>query len=87
MKAWTDATDTEADVLFRTLTEHEIRTRQDLCSQQIRMAYDQRNADAMTNLHRMEDALQREMMRRLNLANFGTETTPAWLYDDEGSTR
>jgi len=62
---WTDETDAEADVFFATLSEAEIRRRQDLCKQQIVMAYRARAEDALADLHRMEDALQRSMLARL----------------------
>lgn len=61
---WTEKTDREADALFRTLSVAEIRRRQDLADQQIRLAYTQRNTDALTDLNAMRDALSREMMRR-----------------------
>ena len=63
---WTDTTDVEAAEFFATLSEREIRTRQDLCTQQIGLAWKQRNDDALADLRRMEDALAAEMMRRLD---------------------
>ena len=67
---WTDETDREADVLFRTFSDAEIRRRQDLAGQQLARAsalYD-RNPGwygiAVANLQRMQDALTREMLRR-----------------------
>lgn len=65
MIQWTDEVDREADEFFATLSDAEIRRRQDLCVQQTRMAYDQRNADALHDLHRMGDALTRAMLTRL----------------------
>ena len=62
---WTEDVDAEADVYFRTLTTPEIRRRQDLCDQQIRAAYQHRNDRALADLRRMEDALTREMLRRV----------------------
>ena len=64
MRHWTAQTDAEADVLFPTLTTADIRRRQDLCHQQQRMAFDQKNEDAMADLAAMDDALFREMLRR-----------------------
>lgn len=64
MTHWTDATDTEAAVFFDTLSEREIRRRQDLCNQQIRTAHEHRNTDALADLRRMEDALCASMLRR-----------------------
>jgi hypothetical protein len=62
---WTDETDKQAAEFFATLTETEIRRRQDLCSQQIVTAHNSRNLNALTDLRRMEDALTREMLRLL----------------------
>lgn len=64
MRHWTDETTTEADVLFRTLTFADLRRRQSLCCQQMTMAYEQRNDDAMADLAAMSDALAAEIMRR-----------------------
>jgi hypothetical protein len=63
-ETWTDETDAEAAVFFPTLPEREIRRRQDLCKQQMRLAWEQRNEQASANLQRMSDALTREMFRR-----------------------
>lgn len=65
MRKWTPETDQEADTLYRTFTEPQIRMRQDLCAQQIVMAHKQGNTDALLDLRAMEDALGREMLRRL----------------------
>lgn len=65
MRHWTDETDAEADVFFATLSEAEIRRRQDLCQQQIVSAHRDRNEDALADLRRMEDALTRTMLARL----------------------
>lgn len=67
MRHWTEQTDAEAAEYFPTLSEKEIRRRQDLCQQQIQMAYEQRKADALEDLYRMEQALANEMLRRLDL--------------------
>lgn len=65
MLNWTNETDAKAKIFFDSLTESEIRRRQDLCAQQIKMAYDQKNADALTDLRRMEAALTESMLTRL----------------------
>jgi len=65
MKHWTDETDKEADIFFATLSIKEIRNRQEICSEQIGMAWKQRNDDALEDLRRMEDALTRSMAMRL----------------------
>ena len=46
---WTDEVDQEADVYFATLSEREIRRRQDLCSQQIVIAHRERNVTRREN--------------------------------------
>lgn len=61
---WIDQTDGEAAELFDSLSVAEIRRRQDLCAQQKRLAHEQRNADAMADLDRMETALTESMLRR-----------------------
>lgn len=61
---WTDDVDARAAELFQTLSEREIRRRQDLAAQQLRLAYQAKNERAMTDLRRMQDALTREMFRR-----------------------
>lgn len=65
MRHWDDRTDAEADALFATFSESEIRWRQDLCRAQIVTAHRARNDDALADLRRMEDALQRAMFARL----------------------
>lgn len=65
MRQWTDETDREADVFFATLTEREIRRRQEICTAQIREAWRQRNDEALADLHACEEALARSMMARL----------------------
>lgn len=65
-KRWTDETDREAEAFFPTLSEAEIRKRQDLCKQQQRIAFRSRNEDALADLGRMDDALAAEMGRRLD---------------------
>jgi hypothetical protein len=65
VRRWTDDTDKEADQFFATLSESEVRRRQDLCRQQIRLAFEQRNEDALADLDRMRDALTRTMLTRL----------------------
>jgi hypothetical protein len=64
MRTWTDATDREAAKYFATLDEREIRRRQDLCSAQMKLAYEQRNEDALADLQRMDDALMEAMLCR-----------------------
>jgi hypothetical protein len=64
MKQWTDEVDREAETFFATLTETEMRRRQDLCAQQIAIAHRERKGDALDDLRRMESALVREMLRR-----------------------
>lgn len=61
---WTEKEDREADALFRTLTEKEIRKRQDLCKAQARLAFEKQNERAMLDIARQDDALMREMLRR-----------------------
>ena len=65
MKNWSDEVDEKSKIFFSTLSEKEIRRRQDLCNQQIKMAYNQKNEDALYDLQRMQKALEREMMNRL----------------------
>lgn len=55
----------KSEAFFDSLTESEIRRRQDLCEQQLRLAYEQRNADATARLRIMEQALTRAMLRRV----------------------
>lgn len=61
---WTDETDVEAAKFFATLSEAEIRRRQDLCAQQKVIAYEKGLTDAMIDLDRMDNALTAEMLRR-----------------------
>lgn len=61
---WTVKVDQEADALFRTLPEAEIRRRQDICQAQARTAYEQKNERASLDIARQEQALMREMLRR-----------------------
>ncbi len=68
---WTESTDREAEIFFRTLTTAEIRHRQELASQQIARAWknpdhlpEEIRTQALTDLNRMHDALTREMLRR-----------------------
>ena len=61
---WTDETDAQAAELFKTLPTAEIRRRQDLAAQQIRLAWEQKNERALADLRRMQDALTGEMFRR-----------------------
>ena len=65
VRHWTDETDAEADVFFASLSDAEIRRRQDLCSAQIVTAHERRNEDALADLRRMEDALCRTMLARI----------------------
>lgn len=67
MIEWTDETDREAAEYCPTLSEREIRRRQDITAQQIVMAHRQGNEDALADLRRQEGALAREMIRRLRL--------------------
>jgi ketosteroid isomerase-like protein len=64
VRHWDDATDRDADQLYRTFTEAKIRRYQDLARQQIATAYRQHNDDALADLRCMENALGREMLRR-----------------------
>lgn len=64
MMHWTDQTDAEAVALFATMSEAEIRRRQDLTREQITLAHEQRNEDALADLRRQEDALTRAMLSR-----------------------
>lgn len=61
---WTAETDAEADVLYRTFSIPKIRRYQDLAQQQIAMAAEQENDDAVADLNAMFDALVRELLRR-----------------------
>lgn len=79
---WTDECDREADLFFATLSEAEIRHRQDLCHAQQRMAYDQGNDRALADLQRMGDALARSMMARL-VADLTPEQRAELLADDD----
>jgi len=65
MRKWTDEIDAEADEFFSTLSEREIRRRQDLCRQQLKIAHDRGLTDALIDLQRMEAALTRAMLARL----------------------
>jgi hypothetical protein len=65
MRHWNEQTDAEARTFFASLPESEIRRRQDLCQQQIRIAHARRMDDALHDLRRMESALARSMMDRL----------------------
>lgn len=62
---WTPEVDAEADQFFRTLSIAELRKRQDLATQQTRIAFDQRNDNALIDLQAMHDALTREVARRI----------------------
>ena len=64
MRHWTNETDAEASSFFATLTEREVRRRQDLCAAQIAVAHDRGLTDALEDLHRMEAALQRSLLER-----------------------
>ncbi|USN14394.1 hypothetical protein KABACHOK_05810 [Brevundimonas phage vB_BpoS-Kabachok] len=61
---WTAKVDQEADALFRTLSEADIRKRQDICRQQAKLAYEQGHDRAALDIARNEEALMREMLRR-----------------------
>mgnify|MGYP000321263279 CR=1 FL=1 len=61
---WTVTVDMEADAQFRTLSEAEIRRRQDICKDQARRAFAQKHERASIDIARQEDALMREMLRR-----------------------
>lgn len=61
---WTETVDREADALFRTLSEAEIRRRQDICKDQARRAFEQKHERASIDIARQENALMREMLRR-----------------------
>lgn len=61
---WTDETDVEAAIYFDTLSTTEIRRRQDLCTAQLRLAFDQRNEHATIDLQRMQNALTDAVLRR-----------------------
>lgn len=63
-EVWDDATDAEADVLFATYDEREIRRRQHLCREQMRLAGLAHDTQALANLQRMDDALMRAMLAR-----------------------
>lgn len=62
---WNAETHREADQFYPTLSEAEIRRRQDLTRQQIEIAHRERLDDALADLHEQEDALTRDMLRRL----------------------
>jgi hypothetical protein len=61
---WTGETGREAAELFKTLSTAEIRRRQDLADQQLRLAGAQGNERATADLQHMQDALTAEMLRR-----------------------
>lgn len=61
---WTVKVDQEADALFRTLSEADIRKRQDLCKAQAQAAHEKGNDRAALDLARQDEALMREMLRR-----------------------
>lgn len=61
---WTVKVDQDADALFRTLSEAEIRRRQGICEAQARSAFEQQNERASLDIARQSDALMREMLRR-----------------------
>ncbi|UTC28673.1 hypothetical protein MARCHEWKA_01600 [Brevundimonas phage vB_BpoS-Marchewka] len=61
---WTVKVDQEADALFRTLSEADIRKRQDICRQQAKQAHEQGHDRAALDIARNEEALMREMLRR-----------------------
>lgn len=61
---WAEETDRQAAELFKTLSTTEIRSRQDLAAQQVRLAWEQKNERALADLRAMQDALTREMFRR-----------------------
>lgn len=61
---WTVKVDQEADALFRTLDEADIRRRQAICEAQAKSAFDQKNERASLDIARQADALMREMLRR-----------------------
>ncbi len=65
MRHWTEKTDREADFYFATLPEFEIRRRQDLCGQQITIAFKRGLIDALEDLQAMDQALARSMLARL----------------------
>ena len=65
IRHWTDDTDDAADAFFSTLSNAEIRRRQDLCNQQMVIAHRERKTDALEDLQRMEAALIRAMFARL----------------------
>jgi hypothetical protein len=71
---WTDDTDAEADAYFATLSESEIRRRQDICREQQRTAFERRNTNALADLQRMDDALARAMFAKLIRSHGGLET-------------
>lgn len=61
---WTEQVDREADTLFRTLTEADIRKRQDICQAQAKLAFEQKHDRAALDIARQDEALMREMLRR-----------------------
>lgn len=62
---WTEQTDLEAAQLFDTLSDKEIRSRQGITRDQIKIAFEKKNDCALLDLQRQDDALWRAMMRRL----------------------
>lgn len=64
-REWTEQTTAEAAEFYPTLTTAEIRRRQGLTAEQIGMAWEQGNTDALLDLRCQEDALTAEMHRRL----------------------
>ena len=71
MRNWTDETDREASELYATFTDAKIRKYQDLASQQMGIAYRQRNENALADLQAMHDVLSREMLLRVNRKSTG----------------
>lgn len=65
LQHWTEKIDREAIELFDTLTEEEIRTRQNITREQITAAFKQNNVRALIDLQRQDEALFQAMMRRL----------------------
>lgn len=57
----------EAAAYFDTLSEKQIRQRQDLCNRQIEVAHAQKNDRAIANLRRMEQDLTDAMLRRIDV--------------------
>lgn len=54
----------ETNKFYDSLAEKEIRRRQDLCQQQIKIAYDTKNDRGMDKLRIMEEDLMQAMLRR-----------------------